>query len=96
MLTTRMSPKISVKPLATTKKSAASVIPLSVTTANWRESSLALTISQTITTAATTAIAIRRAFQLEPRSRVVVAAAEASVVDWSAAGAPAAAGSAGD
>src|SRR5215210_7467653 len=33
MLTTRMSPKISVKPLATTKNSAASVRPLRVTTA---------------------------------------------------------------
>ena len=37
MLTTRIRPKISVKPLATTKYRAASVTPLSVTTANLRE-----------------------------------------------------------
>ena len=50
MLTTRIRPKISVKPLATTKKSAASVSPLSVTTANLRGSSAALTSSQITTT----------------------------------------------
>ena len=69
MFTTRIRPKISVKPLATTKNSAASVIPLSVTTANWRESSLALTSSHTITAAAMIASAIRRAPHPEPRSR---------------------------
>ena len=53
MLTTRIRPKISVKPLATTKNSAASVVPFSVTTANWRGSSIALTSSQTRTTATT-------------------------------------------
>ena len=55
MLTTRISPKISVKPLATTKKSAASVTPLSVTTANWRRSSAALTSSHDDHDAATIA-----------------------------------------
>jgi hypothetical protein len=60
MLTTRMSPKIRVKPLATTKKSAASVTPFSVTTANCRRSSLAFATSQMATAAATTASTTRR------------------------------------
>ena len=42
MLTTRMSPKISVNPLATTKYRAASVSPLSVTVTNCFTSSAAL------------------------------------------------------
>src|ERR687898_1440419 len=74
MFTTRMSPKISVKPLATTKKSAASVRPFKVTTANWRRSSLALTISQTTTTAAAIATAMRRADHAPRRSACGVSA----------------------
>ena len=50
MLTTRIRPKISVKPLATTKKSAASVTPLSVTTRNCFGSSIILMKRKTATT----------------------------------------------
>ncbi len=63
MLTTRIRPKISVKPLATTKNSAASVSPLSVTTANLRGSSAPLTISQITTSAAIAARTTRCADQ---------------------------------
>ena len=63
MLTTRIRPKIRVKPLATTKYSAASVVPLSVTTAKRRGSSIALTNSQTATSATSAVSTMRFAFQ---------------------------------
>ena len=63
MLTTRIRPKISVKPLATTKNRAASVSPLSVTTANRRASWPAFTASQTSTAPAIAAPATRPGVQ---------------------------------
>jgi hypothetical protein len=82
MLTTRMSPKISVKPLATTKNSAASVIPFRLTTANTRQSSFALTSSHTPTATPTRRSAMRRLLHLAPRgvSRVSVSAGVAGAV----------------
>jgi hypothetical protein len=61
MLTTRMSPKISVNPLATTKYSAASVSPLRVTVVNCRRSAAALNTRKIATTAAPATSAIRLA-----------------------------------
>ena len=95
MLTTRIRPKISVKPLATTKNSAASVTPLSVTTANRRGSSTALTTSHTTTTARITVIAIR--FGPQPcaasttpgsASGIVLPGPSASIASCSGAGSP--------
>ena len=66
MLTTRISPKISVKPLATTKNSAASVSPLSVTTAKRRGSSAPLTTRKATTATAAATAAMRPTVHAPP------------------------------
>ena len=80
MFTTRIRPKISVKPLATTKNSAASVIPFRVTTANCCQSSLPLTSSHIPTAAATRARATRRLLHPALRGAAGVSVAAAAAV----------------
>ena len=75
MLTTRIRPKMRVKPLATTKNSAASVIPFRVTTAKVRQSSLALTRSHTAMVAPIMARAMRRLLHPDRRGVPGVSAA---------------------
>src|SRR5262245_36300758 len=66
MFTTRIRPKISVKPLATTKYRADSDRPLSVTVTNWSKLSAALIAIQTTTTTAMTMSTTRPADQRGP------------------------------